>query len=60
MARSKLGSLLEQKINKVRAEILESIGTGVCVDYPHYRDQCGYVRGLEDALAIVAEIEAKE
>ena len=53
-------NLLAKKVDEHRREVLESIGAGACPDFPAYRDQCGYLRGLDAALAICQDIEKRE
>ena len=57
MANTRLYSILEAKIGQQRRVVLDSMGDGACPDYPSYRDQCGYLRGLDAALALMEEIE---
>ena len=54
------GNLLIKRIEIERREILDSIGSGACPDHAAYRDQCGYLRGLEAAIALCQEIEKRE
>lgn len=56
MAKTRLQGLLEKKIAVFRQETLESIGSGVCHDHGAYRDQCGYLRGLDDALKMLDDL----
>ncbi len=60
MAKTKITARLEFKLAETRATIVESIGDGACKDYGEYRYQCGYLRGLDDALTILNEIEKAE
>lgn len=36
------------------------MGDGACKDYAAYQHQCGYIRGLDTALALIEEIENGE
>lgn len=56
MAKTRQHSLLEKQIETHRREIMESVGSGACKDHADYRDQCGYLRGLEDALKMMDNI----
>jgi len=56
MAKTRLHGLLEVKIAETRQIVLESIADGACSDYAAYRDQCGFLRGLDTALAILDDI----
>ena len=60
VAKTKITARLEFRLAETRATILESIADGACTDYPAYRFQCGYLRGIDDALAIMNEIEKAE
>lgn len=48
---------LAAKIEAERALISLSISEGACNSYEHYRDNCGYVRGLNAALIMMEELE---
>lgn len=57
MAKTRITNILVSQITERKKVITESIGDGACSDYPHYRDQCGYLRALNDVVAIIDEIE---
>lgn len=57
VAKTRAYRVLEGRIVEKRTVIAESISDGACADYPHYRDQCGYLRALADVLAMCDEIE---
>lgn len=52
---SKLEVKIEERINSVSSTLLE----GAAQDYPSYKDWTGYVRGLRDALKLLDEIEGE-
>ncbi len=57
MANSRLYQLL---LNRVKEEVFkysESICGGEAEDYTRYKEACGYIRGLNDAVKILEEIE---
>lgn len=55
--RSRLGSLLEQRIAEHKVKLSESICAGACADYPTYRQAVGSIAGLEMALNILEDLE---
>jgi len=58
--RTRLFSLLELRITKAILEYEESMGRGTCADYPQYKENCGYIRGLREAMNLMEEIEKGE
>lgn len=50
-------TLLREKIDKARAERIESISSTALPDYAAYRQEVGYLSGLVDALALCDEVE---
>jgi hypothetical protein len=57
MASSRFHNILRDKISKVILEYSESIIGGFAKDHADYRDACGYIRGLNDALRLCEDIE---
>lgn len=57
VAKTRAYRVLESRIAEKRTVIAESICDGACQDYPHYRDQSGYLRALSDVIAMCEEIE---
>lgn len=56
MPKTRFHTLLEAKIEKAIDDTAASIATGSCADYASYRDQTGYIRGLNDALKLADDI----
>ncbi len=50
-------AILKEKIEKAVQDRLLSLASGGAQDYPQYRDNVGYLRGLNDALSLCDEIE---
>ena len=59
MAKTQFQRVLESRIHEAVESRRNSIASGVCSDYPHYREQVGYILGLTDALKICEEIEGE-
>ena len=57
MARSHFQELLTDRVLKQAANLRADISAGACQDYATYREACGVVRGLMDALALAEETE---
>ena len=57
MPKTRFQNLLEQRIEEAVHKIALSIATTACPDYPSYREQTGYIRGLYDALNLANDIE---
>lgn len=57
MAFSRFHLLLIEKIRSAIEDHGASIICGQAKDYAEYRDACGYIRGLNDALRICEDIE---
>lgn len=57
MARVRFAGILVSRINEKRQVLGESLTDGACKDYPHYRDMCGYLRALNEVIAMCEEIE---
>lgn len=50
---------LEAKINEAVENRSKSIASGDASDYPHYKENVGYILGLRDALKLCDEIAAE-
>lgn len=57
MAFSRFHNLLREKINAAMEGHSASLICGQAKDYADYRDGCGYIRGLNDALRLCEDIE---
>lgn len=57
MAFSRFHRLLAEKIKAAAEAHGDSILCGQAKDYAEYRDGCGYIRGLNDALRLCEDIE---
>lgn len=57
MASSRLYRLLKERVEETIAQYSQSIIGGQAKDYADYRDACGYMRGLNDALNLCDDIE---
>lgn len=57
MAASRFHTHLRVKIEAVIAEHMGSLCSGQVPDYAAYRDNVGYIRGLNDALRLCEDIE---
>ena len=57
MAQTRFHSILEERIKEAVESRRNSIASGHCIDYPAYRENVGYLLGLQDALKICDEIE---
>lgn len=55
--KTRFHSALEAKIAEQRNLLLESMGSGACQDYAHYRNICGMIAGFEQVLNLCDEIE---
>ena len=58
--KTKLHVRLEVKIAEVRKIAVESILSGLCEDYPQYKYWTGYLKGIEDVIALLDEIERED
>jgi hypothetical protein len=56
-AKTRLHRLLEERVAAVVAEYSISLIGGQAVDFAGYRESCGYIRGLTDALKLCDDIE---
>lgn len=59
MASTRFHAKLEAKVNEAVENRSVSIVDGACTDYAHYRENVGYIRGLQDALKFCDDIEAE-
>ena len=50
-------SRLQQKIEEQIQAVAASLAAGEAVDYFHYKDFTGYVRGLRDSLKFCDDVE---
>lgn len=57
MAETRFHSLLRVKIDEAVNVRSGSMASGACPDYPSYRENVGYIKGLIDALNLADEIE---
>ena len=58
MPQSHFQRLLVKRITDEVNRHLDGLAQGNAVDYAAYRDMVGYLRGLQDALALCADVEA--
>ena len=59
MAKTRFHSILESKINEAVENRSKSIASGDASDYAHYRENVGYIRGLQESLKICDDIAAE-
>ncbi len=59
MAKTRFHAVLEARIKEAVENRSNSVVAGACSDYAHYRENVGYILGLQDALKICDEIEAE-
>lgn len=59
MAKTRFHALLEQKIAEAIENRSISVASGVCTEYANYRENVGYIKGLQAALALCDEIESE-
>lgn len=59
MAKTRFHSQLERKINEAVENRSRSIASGAASDYAHYKENVGYILGLQEALKLCDEIEAE-
>lgn len=57
MAVSLFHRQLRLKISEVLDTSLAHLASGVCKDYAGYREEVGYLRGLNDALKFAEDLE---
>lgn len=59
MAKTHFHSLLERAIASAIIDRSQSVVSGACMDYAAYKQQVGYLEGLNDALKIADSLEEK-
>lgn len=59
MAKTRFQAALEARINEAVESRSISIVDGAAVDYAHYKENVGYIRGLRDALKLCSDIEGE-
>ncbi len=57
MASSRLYNLLLAAVKEEVSKYSESICSGQAEDYPTYREVVGYIRGLNNAVRLLEDIE---
>lgn len=57
MANSLFGRMFSAKVAEVLEARAKEMTLGLCKDYPAYREEVGYIRGLKDALVFAEEVE---
>lgn len=57
MARSLVTRILEGRVQESIASAASSILAGEAGTFDRYREMCGYIRGLSEAIKILDEIE---
>jgi hypothetical protein len=59
MVKTRFHAQLEASIKEAVENRTVSIATGGATDYAHYRENVGYIHGLQDALKLCDDIEAE-
>ena len=59
MSKTRFHAQLEARINEVVENRSKSIASGAATDYPHYKENVGYILGLQDALKICDDIASE-
>ena len=57
MPKTRFHSLLEERVKEAIAANMDAICGGQPKDFPTYREQVGYIRGLNDALTLCDQLE---
>ena len=57
MAKTRFHSALEDRVRKAVSEHQVLLSSGNAPDFPSYKEQCGYIRGLLEVLHLCEEIE---
>ena len=60
MAQTRFAALLKNKIEGVVQERATQVANGACTDYPQYKENVGYIRGLLDAIKLADDVEIEE
>ena len=55
--KTRFHNLLTERVNAVINEYITSLIGGQAADFASYRESCGYIRGLNDALKLCEDIE---
>lgn len=50
--------LMNSYMNRIN-EVSTMISRGLCHDYADYRQKCGHIRGLEEAIEMLRDVERK-
>ena len=59
MAKTRFHLLFENAIAHAIIDRSQSVVSGACMDYAAYKQQVGYLEGLNDALKIADSLEEK-
>lgn len=54
---SRIVRLFESRIFEIKERILADLSAGIPIDFASYKDLVGYLRGLEDALNVLKDIQ---
>lgn len=57
MAITRFHAQLQSKVEEAIDRMAGSIATGVCTDYPQYREKVGYINGLKASLELADDVE---
>ena len=60
MAQTRFAALLKRKIEDAANERIGQVANGTCSDYPQYKENVGYIRGLLDAIKLADDVEVEE
>lgn len=60
MARSRVTRMVEQRIAASAEAMAQSIINGGAESFDIYRERCGFIRGLQEAIKILDEVEAEQ
>lgn len=55
--KSQHSRIFEQRLAEHRLALVNSLATGVPLDYPAYRQLVGQIQGIDDAVKISAEAD---
>ena len=59
MSKTHFHAKLEARINEAVENRAKSIASGAATDYAHYKENVGYILGLQDALKICDDIASE-